>query len=306
MAALLVAVFEKASWTKPLVVEFLQGASLDADLRMGFNRILALLPLECLDSFPRSAARELVLLAYDWEENTGSTEARRIGPQGASPFDPTELLETGLLFELKNMGFVPIDSGDLQVHQEALARGVASLGKAAPVARVDGAEAALALDLDGRPRRLLLDCLVLRASAIQILMWGANSNEKAELQHYTQIVSVTFLVRAQTEKLMLLCGHVDPELEYERLTGKRVRQKFLDMARGSDLEVTKRIAAFVEGISILDENYRTPEAHKTGRNWGLVCSGYHESLSNEVMGYLNELQPLVSSVCEELSRSYPD
>ena len=119
------------------------------------------------------------------------------------------------------------------------------------------------------------------------------------LAQYSSVFLLSFVTRAQYEKLMLLVASIDGTISYKRLdNSKKMKSTFIKESENSELEVTKHLRKSVANLELLDDNYRTPEVHKLGRILGLVYQEYYSSMINEVLSFQNEANFLFVEVCD--------
>jgi hypothetical protein len=152
-------------------------------------------------------------------------------------------------------------------------------------------------------KRLFIDILALRGTVLLVMK---RVGGKDLLSQYSLVFLLAVTVRAQIEKTMLLFAHLDQNLDFKRLdASKKIRSVFPRQAKGSSWPPTAQLAAFLASVDILDEMYRSPEVHKTGRLWSLLLSGHFETCLNEVMSFFNEHQQVMIALANHLGEESP-
>jgi hypothetical protein len=139
----------------------------------------------------------------------------------------------------------------------------------------------------------------LRAAALLLML---KLQDKTNiLKQFTTLFSVSFTARAQIEKLILLFAKIDPNINFKRIDdSKKVRSAFYKQALSSSMPLTIKFSRFLEDVQLLDEKYRNPEIHKSGRLLKIVHSGYYTNAMNEVLGYLNKVNEFYVDICDIL------
>jgi hypothetical protein len=206
-------------------------------------------------------------LLYDSGSQFVAKTAIEIGPAGHTNVNVQALLDDqdGTGFDLRVFGFSPApNNADTRQYHRAFRASAQHNALPYDILFTEEAETTLVTSLAPEPQRLFIDILTLRATVMLVAkrMWG-----KDMLAQYSLVFLLAFTVRAQIEKTMLMFAHLDPALNYPQLdASKKIRSVFLRQARGSSWEPTLRLAALLESVDILDDMYRSPEIHKTGRS----------------------------------------
>lgn len=313
----LVLLFAKRFWKKADAVEFSVDAQLTGSIRVGFSHLVFIGEGDW-DSLPPVATKPVVCLEYDHKGHNPGTHAPgthvvgsvsrhgvEVSASGQRNLDVGQLLSqpNNVAFDLEHFAHVPATLGNTSLYYEAFKESALTHGLTPNMLFSEAADKVFHSLPSDESKKLLLDMLTLRASAILVLR---HVHGQDILSRYAAMFSLTCAVRAQIEKTMLFLARLDPALDYKQLdSSKRIRSTFLKQAAQSGYPATARMAAFLEGVEILDGRYRSPELHKTGRLWGLLYSGHVDTSLNEILAFLNELQGVTIGMIETLLSAHP-
>lgn len=301
----IVFLFPNGSWNKKTVSKYLESINLTYKLRVGFGHLVAVSE-ESLNRSQLTAPQRCYVVGYDNEKRLAQKTGYEISEDGFLPVPISELIDSvpDLHWDLQNVGF-PLRGG---VKLEDLYDAIRSC-EVAPNREADILSASECRDIvaddriPGTIRKLALDFFTLRATAILTATCLTGSNDP--LRQYATVFLVSFVTRAQFEKLMLLVAYVDPALDYEVLDkSKRMKATFRKQASQSTLDLTKRFWNVVESLELLDDNYRTPETHKLGRILAIVHKGQYTSALNEVLSFQNTVNNFFWDLCNYLRKEY--
>ena len=294
--------FSKGTWTREQVEMLLKERGIAYRLRFGFSNIIALCD-ESIDFRAPPSAEPYLCVWHDVDSHLVSNKCILVDENGPTARDTQELLDSweNVKFDLTNFGFLPQPAKEGTSTLDALKVSVDSLGSSVELSMVPVAEPVLArADLSLEVKKFIIDLVALHSTAMLVItkLW----DRKDTLTQYASVFILSFVTRSEIEKLMLLVAAIDPAMDLSKLErSKRVRRVFQAEVVKSDWDITRTLAQFVPNVSLLDDNYRSPEVHKRGRLLALVQGGHFGSLINEVLSFQNEAQGIFREICKSLT-----
>lgn len=303
-----VLLFKKIPWNVASVTAYLGENTFSYELRSGFSHILAvseaLLGPEGL-CLPEN---EIICVLYDRrgsEESWVSSAALILTPTGTRSVPIHELLaaENNVKFDLFNFGY-PLKG-------RALIDDIfKSLQATAPIPDFNAMRSYACSDIMsdlGVPevvKRRLLELYAMVMAEVRTL---SRLNGQDLLSQYSASLALTLVVRAKIEKLMLLIAELDPAIDIKPLLNtKKLRSLFLRKAAASTFPLTQELSHFLNDVDLLDDHYRTPEAHKTGRLLPLLHNGSYNSVLNELLSYSNGSNLIFAKTLDYLRATFID
>lgn len=280
--------FPKEHWSVRSVSEYLKDQSIQAELRSGFSHIVAICNYFDPESVKYLTDNPFMVFRYDYEKKLVCKGVVCIDKKKSTMENVDELLNkpNNIQFDLENFGFVPIGSSDIVKIYEDL-RAIKLSPEIDLFKTIDCGVVVKNGLIHESVRRNALEIFALNAAIMQAML--AFHEKYNLLGQYTSVLTLSFLVRAKIEKLMLLFSKVDSMLDHKALlNSKKVRSTFLKQAKKSGLVLTQKFAYFLQNVDILDEQFRNPEAHKSGRLLNLVHNGKYPTLINELLSFHNE------------------
>lgn len=305
--------FNRNEWNKRSVEDFLDALESEYRLRYGFGHILAIcskpigneieeLNLDAISHVKGKIPKSGVLAVwYDLEKSQVSSVALRIKSDSISKVGLEDLLKekNNIDFDLVNFGFIPTGGEAIESLYESI-RSTTKLSDKVDLLKASECEDLLnSKSMTDDIKKIILDFFTLRASAMLISMRLHDPGDV--LCEYSQILLLTFITRAQFEKLILLLAKLDESLDFHVLDkSKKMKATFRKQAKNSSFDLTKKLAGSLEDVELLDDNYRTPETHKMGRILGLTKKGYFGTLINEVLSFQNTANDFFNDICNYL------
>ena len=318
----IVLLFNKQLWTHTQVSQFLKGKHVPCRLRIGFTNYVAVAEVEQIDltTLKGKGLGKLTAVAFEKQADVGNGSRSDIALPNAYVIDnetitecPLENLllekDENLAFDLQNFGFDPKPSAELwEIYDDVAASLRNCVRPEAHRMVVDSCDCgdlirdeAISLAI----RKLLLDFYTLRAASICV---GANLvlarpkyPGKNNLTYYSKLLMTGTTTRAMYDRLMTLAATMDDELDEGRLSSNRsTKRAFLKQSATSSFPPTQMTREAVESLWILDDKYRSPELHKTGRLYSLVHAGHVDSLMNELCSFQNQATDLFNRFCAHL------
>lgn len=294
--------FQKSDWNKHQICSMLNGLGMKYELRSGFSNLVAICESnQAVNNILTD--RKIIAINYDNTAQAAEKYARILDANISKIVPLSELLdkERNLSFDLSNFGFmliggVPIEHLYNLVRQSRFGDNIDILSESDCTDIIDNSN--VSEDI----KKLILDIFALRACAIHLISRLHNNSDT--LAQYSSVFLLSFVTRAQYEKLMLLVAKIDSTISYKRLdNSKKIKSTFVKESETSNLEITKHLRDFIINLELLDDNYRTPEVHKLGRILGLISQGYYSSMINEVLSFQNEANFLFIEVCNYIRQT---
>lgn len=299
--------FNKKQWSAADVREFIISINgkINFVLRNGFNHILAICDSEIdIQKSPREGT--IYSFEYDREKNEASSEVKTINRNGIINENLEGLSKTvdNFLFDLTSFGYIPDSVGIIEDLYLIIKE--SRIAKEVPVICTD--ESNNAINNSNIPpdiKKSLLDYCSLRACAALLLQKFHDANE--QINQYATAYLMSVITRSQYEKLILLTAKIDNSLDHDKLIGaKKMKKNFIKQANQSTQNNTKNLLQLVKNLEILDDDYRTPETHKSGRLLKLISDDHYGSLINEIMSFQNDADAYFRKICTEINNEYKD
>jgi|GEM_PF-5578705 hypothetical protein len=311
---MLIALFPKVSWSKEKIVSAFkaQGHEIkSSELRIGFSH-LALIKSDEVDFSQFKSQEKIILVRYDQEKQ----ELQRVGfiieNNEFKNLDVEYEInndQTNFVFDIKNFGYKPQGTGDFKKTIENVNNSMQ--GKFLELLKTFDCEDLLEKEnIPPQAKKLIVDIYALIATNFELQFTLQTSfypdDSKNFIKFYSSILSCTFITRAEIEKIIQLISVIDPAIDYSTLQGsKSIRRTFQKLAEKTEFELTKEFARSISNIEILDDNFRTPEAHKMSRILGVLNNLSKEtygSLINEVLASMNGTNQFYKKLCDYLRK----
>ena len=282
-----------------------------SDLRTGFSH-LVLVQSDEVDFSELKSQDKIIIVSYDQEGQILQKVGFLIENNEFKKFDVEYEVnndKTNFVFDIKNFGYRPLGTGDFKTTIQNINNShdgdVLSLLKTFDCEDLIEKE-----NIPVQARKLIVDIYGLIAANIEVQVTIHSSFKKEDsnnyIKFYSSVLCCTFLTRSEIEKIIQLVSILDPAIDYKTLQGsKSIRRTFQKMAEKSNLELTKELVHELSNIEILDDNYRTPEAHKMSRIFGILNNLSKETygtLINEVISYLNWANQFYKKLCDSLRK----
>ncbi|MDF2387222.1 hypothetical protein JMG10_37560 [Nostoc ellipsosporum NOK] len=128
-----------------------------------------------------------------------------------------------------------------------------------------------------------------------------------KFRRYIHYSNPVVRIRAVWEKLIGLAVLLERPVDFNKVQGaKSVKSEFIKRFENSQNLVTQLIWDYLHSIVIFDEQFRTPELHKTGR---IIHWATHEQYaveSNRVLAYRNDLNRVLRKIVDLLLKNEND
>jgi hypothetical protein len=305
--------FPKEEWSKGKIVETLNSYGFKIrpqDLRSGFNHLI-LVNTEAIRITDIETVEKIIIINYDTKTESVEKDAYIIENKEFKSFNIEPLLSedpTNIIWDIKNFGFYIKPNKDIN-RIYSLINSTKYPGVSGYLKEIEIKELIEIEGLDLNLKKLLLDIYALKASLVRttILYTENNSKDNHEqnfILKYTTIFTLTTISRTILEKLILIIGLIDKDLDYESLIGsKSIKRTFIKTGSKSIEPLTIELLKHITNIEILDENYRTPEIHKISRLLGMLseCKGeIFGSILNEIFSFQNWTTQFFKKICNKL------
>lgn len=307
-----IALFPKDKWSKEKIVTILKshGHSISSsELRTGFSHIV-LVQSDDVDFSELKSQDKIIIVSYDQKDKILKKIGFLIEGNEFKKLDVEYEIsndKTNFIFDIKNFGYRPLGIGDFKTTIQNINN--SHEGYLLQLLKTFDCEDLIDKeDIPVQARKLIVDIYGLIAASFEVQLTLHASFKKDDsnnyIKFYSSILCCTFLVRSEIEKIILLVSILDPAIDHKSLQGsKSIRRSFRKMAENSSLDLTKELVRELSNIEILDDNYRTPEAHKMSRIFGILNNLSRETygtLINEVISYLNWANQFYKKLCDGL------
>lgn len=307
-----IALFPKSKWSKEKIEALLKsyGHSISSsELRTGSSH-LVLVQSDEVDFSELKSKDKIIIVSY----YKGDKSLRKVGflieNNELKTFDVESYVKndkTSFIFDIMNFGYPTMGTGDFKTTVQNINN--SHDGNVLSILKVFNCEDLI--DKENIPiqaRKLIVDIYGLIAAnlEVQVAIFSRFKEEDSNnyIKFYSSILCCTFLTRSEIEKIIQLVSILDPAIEHKTVQGsKSIRRTFKKMAEKSTLDLTNELVHELSNIELLDDNYRTPEAHKMSRILGILnnlSKETHGTLINEVISYFNWANKFYKKLCDSL------